>query len=721
MTPNLRVNVQPHEILFSFTEVVVESDEPLDQQSAQAGILVHDQRGEVVLSKDGTRASWTPLAPLPMGDHTLAVSKLATRSGDEVAGDLEIPFFITDSKAPVSDDLVVESMVRLAVHELGTTRLDADRRPEGPFIEVMKASERATGAPRPLAFDQDGKAIDADEIFAAIDRAQADKYGKLHPSLYEQLEEVGDKTPVEAAVWLRGPKSTFNRLGMAGDAPLETPPEVLEHRRQTAEVNERFVAALARKGVKEAAADRLAPVVYARLTGEQIRDLTAGAEVSGVFLNETEGITDLVDSIAIARADQAHNQGFLGSGTKVAVWEEGPDDTTDLDIAAAFDPNSTDTSQHARLTHAIIKNVQTGAPHGHAPDCEQYSANSFNKNALAWAADENCTVISQSFHRRREARRGVMSLDDIRKDWMALEWPYPTIIQAAGNFWNGDSDNISPPSDEFVNHKGYNSLAVGNHNDTASAMRGSSVFRNPPTPHGDRELPEICANGVGVTAAGVTNSGTSFAAPAVAGCAALLQEVNGILKHWPEGCRAILLAGARRNVVDGTWWTDVQNNVDAADGSGALGTRESVEVAKLKRNPSSSGTQRGWDVGNLESSDFGANGLSTFSYQVRVPAGNFYAWRVKVALAWASKLGHRFPWKRISELAVDLDLKVFNSQGQQVGYSGSWDNSYEIAEFNAHPGETYTIKIRRWSGTDDTTYGIAWSTLPLMFWQPAEF
>jgi hypothetical protein len=44
-----------------------------------------------------------------------------------------------------------------------------------------------------------------------------------------------------------------------------------------------------------------------------------------------------------------------------------------------------------------------------------------------------------------------------------------------------------------------------------------------------------------------------------------------------------------------------------------------------------------------------------------------------------------------------------------VGYSGSWDNSYEIAEFVGLPGKTYTIKIRRWSGTDSTWYGIAWT------------
>ncbi len=724
MTPTLRVNIQPHEILFSFTEVVVESDKPLDARSAQAAILVRGQRGEVALSKDGTRASWSPLAPLAPGDHTLTVGKLTTRSGEEMAGDREIPFFITDSKAQVGDDLMVESMVRLAVHELGTTRLGADRRPEGPFIELMKASERATGAPRDLAFDQDGKAIDAGEIFAAIDQARADKYGKLHPSLYGRLEEAGDDTPIDAAIWLRTPESPHDRFKMAEGAPLETPPEVLEHRRQTAEVKARFVATLARQGVEGAKADRLAPLVYAPLTGGQIRELTTDPEVCGVFHHDTEGITDLVDSIAVARTDHAHNQGFQGSNIRVAVWEESPDDTTDLDVAAAFDPNPgpLEISPHARLTHAIIKNVETGAPHGHAPDCEQYSANSYSKDALAWAAEENCTVISQSFHLRDEAREGVMSLDDIIKDWMALEWPYPTIVQAAGNHWATDDDNISPSSsDEFVNHKGYNSLAVGNHDDDAGAMSGTSVFRNPPTSHGDRELPEICANGVDVTAVGHTSSGTSFAAPAVAGCAALLQEVNGTLRHWPEGCRAILLAGARRNVVDSTWWRDVRNNVDAADGSGPLDSRESVEIAKIRRTRNASGTQRGWDIGGLDSSDFGSDRLSTFSYRVRVPGSTPVAWRVKVALAWTSRLGFYitslFPMQleRFSQLAVDLDLKIFDSSGRQVGYSGSWDNSYEIAEFLGVPGETYEIRIRRWSGTDDTTYGIAWGAMP---WVP---
>ena len=62
-----------------------------------------------------------------------------------------------------------------------------------------------------------------------------------------------------------------------------------------------------------------------------------------------------------------------------------------------------------------------------------------------------------------------------------------------------------------------------------------------------------------------------------------------------------------------------------------------------------------------------------------------------------------------SHLTVDLDLMIYDSAGALVGYSGSWDNSYEIAEFRARPGETYTIRIRRWSGTDSVWFGIAWT------------
>ena len=331
--------------------------------------------------------------------------------------------------------------------------------------------------------------------------------------------------------------------------------------------------------------------------------------------------------------------------------------------------------------------------------------------AIKWAAQtRGCTVISQSFHRDSEQTDSGLSFDDMYKDWLVLHWPYPTILQAAGN----------GSSSEFVNHKGYNSLTVANHDDTAASLASDSVFRNPSSGHSDRELPEVAANGTVVTCVKLTMSGTSMAAPAAAGVTALMQQAAPTLKSWPEGCRAILLAAASKNITGNTWWADRNAGVDASDGSGAVDALEGVRIAQSRKSRNAAASRRGWDVGTLRSADIGANGETTFSYQVTVPQF-FLSPRVKVALAWdslAAVVDVLWLQVAIDQLKLDLDLHVYDSRGNQVGYSGSWDNSYEIAEFPAVRGETYTIKIRRWSGTDDVWYGIAWTVQGTPFIRP---
>jgi hypothetical protein len=720
--PALAANIAPHEIVFASTRIVVDSRHPLDPEAAQGGLVVKGIRGRVRLSRGGRRATWSSATKLPPGHHTLIVDGLVAKSHRRRIGDrMEIPFFVTDSKARVASSVRVESMSRLRVHNLRTERLPANRSPGGRFIELMKAAHRTTRAPISLAFDQSGRRIDADAVFERIAKNRARRFGKLHEALHARVAKLGAGARVPVAIWLRCDEALEPEDKKERGETKAPPREALARDAAIAQAVRDFAPYLdADLRVRGHAADPSAPVIYARLTRAHIQTLASRAEVAGLFLHETEGIDDLDDSIAIANSDDVHSQGFKGSGIKVAIWENAPDDTTDLSITARYKTSGLTLSDHSRHTHAIVKNVEANEPHGHAPSCSLHSANKKELGAIRWAAkDKGCTVISQSFHRDSEPEEGTMSYDDIYKDWLVLHWPYPTICQAAGNFWADDPDNIDPPEDEFVNHKGYNSLAVGNHNDTAGAMSGSSVFRNPTSPHGDRELPEIAANGTGVTTVGLTKSGTSMASPAAAGCAALVQDVDSTLKSWPEGCRAILLAGAKRNITGQTWWQDVVANVDASDGSGAVDALEAVNIAKQRRSRNAAATGRGWDVGTLRSSDIGSNKRTTFSHFVKLGNTFLSPRHVKVALAWDSKIT-MFPFgidlPIASTLTVDLDLQIFDSRGSQVGYSGSWDNSYEIAEFDGKPGETYTIKIRRWSGTDAVWYGIAWTVTGGLIW-----
>lgn len=441
-------------------------------------------------------------------------------------------------------------------------------------------------------------------------------------------------------------------------------------------------------------------------------------DVGRIFLIDNTAALDLADSLAISRADQAQASplGYTGSGVNVAVYEAGPSDTTQLIYEDRY-LSAPEASDHARLTSAIIKNNQTTGPKGYASNCSLFSANSRNVAAVDWAARTKCcTVISQSFHQVAgldpfdEQTVSTLSFDDVLKDWLDIQWPYPTIVHAAGNDRPGDL--------EYVNHKGFNTISVGSHTNDAKTMNDFSVFKNPIPPHMDRELPEITANGDSVTAVGETMSGTSFAAPAVAETVALIQEADPVLKSWPEGCRAVLFASADRNIKSGTWWSDVSNNVDAWDGAGALNAEGACQIAKSRQHPGLPPSQFGWDVTTLTNDSFGPDTLSTsrWRWKVIVPSPPLLlrVFRVKVALAFNSTI---FPNPAIpvwggttetSDLNINLDLIVRNSAGTQVANFSSFDNSYEIVEFNGRRGETYEIIIRRNEGTRNVFAGIAW-------------
>jgi hypothetical protein len=695
------VSVERNEVVLGGRPIEVRAPAALDVSTASAVIALASAPASVSLSRDKRTATLDVDGGLPPGPHTLHVGELVSAKGERLSEPVEVPFFVSDSRAKVPSTLRVESILRLQVDRLGTTRVSAAARPEGRYVELMKAVHRRTGEPVALAFDQRGAAVDADALFAEIQRRREKRFGKLHPVLQATVDEAASEQPVPIAVWLALPAEERPEKRPKG-ATAKPPKAETELRRRIADAAEPMLEVLREHGAAEPQVDLHAPVVFAEIPAGRVARLAKHEGVAALFLHDRGGEVDLSNSMKIAQSDTVQSSlGFTGKGVNVAVYEDGPDNTSQLSITAQFLTNPA-TDQHARHTHAIIKNVEPNKPHGHGSGCNLHSANSMDLAAITWAAHtRGCTVISQSFHRDAEQTDSGLSFDDMFKDWLVLHWPYPTILQAAGN----------GTSTEFVNHKGYNSLTVANHDDTAAALAGDSVSRNPASGHSDRELPEVSANGTSVTTVGLTLSGTSMAAPAAAGCTALMQEANATLKSWPEGCRAILLAAASKNITGATWWTDRSAGVDAKDGSGAVDGLESVRIAQNRRSPGSAGVRRGWDVGTLRSSDIGAGGETTFSWQVTVPPLLFDP-RVKVALAWdsfATVIDLVFFQFAFDLLQDDLDLKIYDANGTQVGYSGSWDNSYEIAEFAARRGATYTIKIRRWSGTADVWYGIAWT------------
>src|SRR5262249_17865740 len=272
-----------------------------------------------------------------------------------------------------------------------------------------------SGEPVELAFDEQGHRVEVDEILAESARRRVERFGRIHESLHGRLEQAEPGERISVAIWARLPEDV-TRPDKPTERPIYEPPqEESQQDEAVARAAGRLREIVAREyGDERAIADEHAPVVYATMQSDQIRGLAAHETVAGVFLHEPEGVEDLVNSMAVAHSDTVQNIiGFTGRGINVAVWEDGPDDVTELQITDQFVNNPTP-STHARLTHAIIKNVQSNGPHGHAPDCNLHSANTMGLDALRWAVrDRGCTVISQSFHRPSEPGSSGLSFDDI--------------------------------------------------------------------------------------------------------------------------------------------------------------------------------------------------------------------------------------------------------------------------------------------------------------------
>ena len=560
------------------------------------------------------------------------------------------------------------------------------------------------------------------------------KKGKINPRLKARLKRFPSQT-TEVALWLNFEKSAplSRPLNIKSEREFESVSKKIGsvHSRVQKQSKARKLGLLKKLGLSRNVTKSLegSPAVIVKLKNSQILKLERTPSIGLIFPYSSKGKLDLSRVISVSGADDVHADGNEGDEIKVAVFEGCPDSTANLDIEASYSDEkgkSCTSTGHARHVTGIIKNTQT--IDGMAPSSRTYSADSYDLKALDWAIDEKrVSVINQSFHRGAEIYDG-MSFDDIYKDWKVLQYPWPTIVHAAGN-WCASGTNCyefgNDVTAEYVNHKGYNTISVGNHNDTAGAMSASSVFKNPSSPKGDRELPEIAGNGTNVTAVGLTMSGTSMASPAVVGGVALLQKQQPVLRFWPEGVRSLLFAGAVTNVsshagrksngtnastANSTWWNDVRNNRDAYDGAGSMNIDESVEIAKNRYNGTAK--DKGWQIGKLRKTDFNSSKYYKNTFKVKVE--NAEQRKIRVALAWNSvaTLHNMIFWKfYTSYLGHDLDIRIFDSKGNQVASSLSYDNSYEIADFTGKVGETYTIKIHGWKFPNKNTwYSIAWNT-----------
>ena len=165
---SVAVNVEPNEVVLGGRPIEVRAPAALDAETARAVIALTTAPAQVALSRDKRTATLEVDGGLPPGPHTLRVGELVSARGERLSEPVELPFFVSDSRAKVPATLRVESILRLKLDRLGTTRVSAAARPDGRYVELMKAVHRRTGKAVALAFDQRGAKVDADAQIAEL-------------------------------------------------------------------------------------------------------------------------------------------------------------------------------------------------------------------------------------------------------------------------------------------------------------------------------------------------------------------------------------------------------------------------------------------------------------------------------------------------------------------------------------------------------------------------
>ncbi|MGH2806948.1 MAG: hypothetical protein ACRDKT_06710, partial [Actinomycetota bacterium] len=177
------VGLQPDEFLFAGAKVTVEVREQVDREQAARAIGIARANGTVRFGKEDKQVSWTPAADLAPGRHLLEIGPLISATGKEISTPVAIPFQFVASNAKIPSTVAVESMVRIRITARGIERLPLYEPVRGKYVEIMKATDRRTGRPVTLAFDEKGGRVDATRMLQEHEAGIAKRLGKLHEHL----------------------------------------------------------------------------------------------------------------------------------------------------------------------------------------------------------------------------------------------------------------------------------------------------------------------------------------------------------------------------------------------------------------------------------------------------------------------------------------------------------------------------------------------------------
>ncbi|MEA2033119.1 MAG: S8 family serine peptidase [Euryarchaeota archaeon] len=555
--------------------------------------------------------------------------------------------------------------------------------------------------------------------------AYANKYGKLAPDLYERLQKVTDPNEtIKVGIWLTpiGSEKIVDEItskypdvkttkgkpmpGTDMEKYDKVYKEIMAAKEEAGALKVKPIRDyLESKGFTVKCVSNVPPIVAAELPKSEILTLQEREDVDTIYLSKVNK-PEINTAVPTIRAHKAWNEGYKGTGRKVAIVEGDGVDFSNPYLNGYMRPGQTDEGSHATECAGVAASNHPTTYRGVAYDATILSANADSWsdddliNASKWALSEDADVLSCSFGHDTN-----LQMDYLDRYYDSVVWEkWRAVVKSAGNRGCWEVTWPFPPDWEVTTPGlGWNVITVGGTDDSDTTEWSDdgrypcSSYNDPISPHGDRDKPEVsavaerilstetesyknsCDSWISVPSCGGVPpqgwAGTSYAAPAVAGEIAVLISKSSTLRAWPEATKAIVMATAIHDTYNG----GLGHGCDYIDDQEGTGT---VDVAQAYKT-----VDNGW------------YGLGSYVMESDFPMDiNFYASegeKVRFVTCWDSHTD----WEHNTSkdiLKADLDLKIKAPNGNTMGTSNSWGNSFETVEFTAPMSGTYTATITEW-------------------------
>lgn len=324
---------------------------------------------------------------------------------------------------------------------------------------------------------------------------------------------------------------------------------------------------------------KYAPLIICRLNRAAIEAISRYSQVVSIEICddlEYQNFGDLNVSLPTISANTVKNQGYDGTGVKIGQIELSVPNTETVGLYNAgvvVRSEKIPTDDHATL----VANIMVGED-GLAPYASLYSTSALYDAATGnvledydvvieventeWLISQGVTVINRS----AGPVNRIDNTYDVFSKWVdhVVNQHNVTYVQAAGNDY----------SNYFRALHAKNAILVGGMNDNGTIDASDDTYYYA-TSHRDKDIRkvDVVAPAVGFSIDGYSNaSGTSFAAPHVAGVVAQMMCAVPGMKLKPEAIKAAVMASCTRKTIS----TDPQNVLSDKEGAGVINALNAV-------------------------------------------------------------------------------------------------------------------------------------------------